>query len=47
MMNLILLIGTIFIVAKGGGMFQLLVFWAICGTASQKFVDSNRRGKWW
>ena len=34
MMNLILLIGTIFIVAKGGGMFQLLVFWAICGTAS-------------
>ena len=47
MMNLILLIGTIFIVAKGGGMFQLLVFCAICGTASQKFVDSNRRGKRW
>lgn len=46
-MAIILLGGTIFIIASGGGWFQVLLFWAICGMASNKFTDSNRRGKWW
>ena len=46
-MILILIIGIIFIVMNGGGIFEVLLFLAIFGMANNNFTDKNRRGKWW
>ena len=45
-MSVIMLIGAIYMLTNGG-LLPCLLFMVLVASASTKYTDNNRRGKWW